>query len=263
MDRISKAVERARHAPQEGIEGARLSVKHAPKMNFEPASVSIDRLSLEDNRLISRDGTDSYSHAYKVLRTRVWQQMRANSWSNLAITSANPGEGKSLTAINLATSLSLMEIGKKVILIDMDMRRPSVHEYLGFWPEYGLSDYLQGNVSIDQLTLKPDLGKFLLIPGNVPIENSSEVLSSNRVKKLLHDLKLYFPSRLVIFDMPPLLPTDDVLVFSPQLDAVLLVIAEGQTSMADVTNSANLLKGTNLLGTVLNKSEDSNKKFGY
>lgn len=262
MERITKAVERARLDQQQPDRSSFASGSvRQPDQKFR--AVSVSREVLIENRIITGDSNDIHSHAYKVLRTRVWQQMRSNGWTSLAVTSANPGEGKTLTAINLAISLSRMEIGRTVLLVDLDMRKSRVHEYLGFWPEHGVNDYLQGGIPLEDIILDPGIGDLLILPGNMHIANSSEILSSPRMQRLLQEIKVRFPSRLVIFDVPPVLATDDVLVLAPSIDAILLVIEEGETKSDDIKRTAELLKDVNLLGSVLNKSEESTQVYGY
>ena len=188
--------------------------------------------------------------------------MRAHGWTTLAITSANPGEGKTLTAINLAISLSLMEIAHTVILADLDMRRPRMHNYFGLKPGYGIADYLVGGMPMDDVMLDPGIGRLRLIPGGGSLVNSSEVLSSSRMVRFHQELKARFPSRIIIMDLPPLLGTDDVLAIVPSVDAFLLVIEEGKSLVGDVAKSVDLLKDSRIIGTVLNKTKEPVRSYG-
>lgn len=263
MDRITKAVERVR---QEQLGGAHQE-SDSPNVFSEGAEIRKLRLSpqrLRERRVITGEGGDENSQAYKVLRTRVWHQMRASGWQSLGVTSANPGEGKSLTAINLAVNLAMMEIGRKIVLIDLDLRRPSLCGYFGIYPDLGISDYLVGGAPLQRVMVDIDIERLVLIPGTASLANSSEILSSPRMARLMQELRSLFPSRIIIVDLPPLLATDDVLVTAPHLNAFLLVIEEGKTRSKDVAKVVDLLKGANLVGTVLNKSQDpSEKYYGY
>lgn len=263
MDRISKAVIKARHEREVKIDGFQPSTRPSIDRDVPVRGIEISPEILRENRVISGEVNDAYSHAYKVLRTRVWGQMRSNGWKTLGITSANPGEGKTLTAINLAVSLAMMEVVQHVILVDLDMRHPSVHSYFGFWPENGVSDYLMGDTSLTEMFVNPGMGKVILLPSNVPIANSSELLSSSKVQRMIQEIKARFPSSLILFDLPPLLLTDDVLVFAPLVDAFLFVIEEGKSQTNEVSRAIDMLNDTNLLGTVLNKSEESAHGYGY
>lgn len=257
MDRISKAVERARKEREKrGKQPAEASVQDQNYSYTKTKKVNLSRELLKKNRILTGDGNDDMSHAFKVLRTRIWQQMKEHGWSSLAISSCNPGEGKTFTAINLAISLAMMKANHSVLLVDLDLRRPSVNKYLGLVTEYGMNDYLVDGIPLENIMINPGIGRFVVLPGRAPVENSSEVLSSVRIESLVQEFKTRYPSRIVIFDLPPVLSTDDVLVFAPYVDALLLVIEEGKTDSHDVSKAVSLLKKTELIGTVLNKSDE-------
>ena len=260
MDSITKAVERARQDKLTGARSSHDGVQADMRSGIRKVVVSMERM--RENRITTGSHDEGFAQAYKVLRTRVWQSMRANGWTTLAITSAKPGEGKTLTAINLAISLSLMEINHTVILADLDMRRPCMHKYFGLNPGYGIADYLVGGMPLDDVMLAPGIGKLMLIPGNGSLMNSSEILSSARMVRFHQELKARFPSRIIIVDLPPLLVTDDVLAITPSVDAFLLVIEEGKSLASDVEKSVELLKDARLIGTVLNKSRESIGNYG-
>jgi len=270
MDRITKAVERT-HQERLGegqaanvYQGMALGEGHRRREELKIQHINLSRKILQKHRIITGEQNNEYAEAYKILRTRIWHQMRTNAWHTLAVTSARPDEGKTLTAINLAIGLAMMEIGRTVILVDLDMRRPSIGRYFGLHPEHGVSDYLIGSVSLEQVMVAPDISdRLVLVPGDASLLNSSEILSSPRLPRLLQKLRNSFPSRLVIFDLPPLLATDDALVLAPHLDAFLLVVAEGGSNTEEITQAMHLMQDTPLMGTVLNKSDEMNAHYGY
>ncbi len=263
MDRITKAVERTRQGQESALHPEESRMGH-PDAGMEISRVEVSQELLRQNRIFLGEEASDYGQAYKVLRTRVWHQMRTNGWHNLAVTSANPGAGKTLTATNLAISLARMEIGRKVVLVDLDMRRPSVHRYLGFRPEYGISDFLLSGMPLHRILVDIGIDRFAVLPGCASFANSSEILSSGRMVQLLNELKRYFPSRVVIFDLPPILAADDVLVVAPHINAFLLVIEEGKSLAKDVSKAADLLKDSNIIGSVLNKTPEATQQYyGY
>jgi protein-tyrosine kinase len=264
MERITRAVELVQRDRRGESPSAHPVAGALPGQESKLRRIKVSREELREHHLLDGDGSNEYSQAYKVLRTRVWHQMRANGWQTLAITSANPGEGKTLTSINLAISLAMMDIGLSVVLVDLDMRKPSIHKYFNMHPDLGISDYLVGGVPLDRILIDPGVvERFVLLPGGRSLMNSSEILSSPRIKRLLQELRTRFPSRLVIFDLPPVLVTDDALVLAPQIDAFLLVIEEGKSHKNEVSKAVELLKGTHLIGTVLNKSEEASQRYSY
>jgi len=180
--------------------------------------------------------------------------MAENKWNSLAITSTGNGEGKTLTAINLSLSIA-MEVGYTVLLIDANLRCPAMHEFFGIKTSCGLSDYLTDNVPLSDTLIHPEnFDHFVMIPGGKPLKNSSEMLSSPRMNALVGELKERYPKRMIIFDLPPLLDTADALAFTPYVDATLLVVEDGKTKADDLKNAVDMLTGTNILGTVLNKA---------
>jgi len=269
MERITKAVEKARQnatygAPLDPIPGmARIG------SGRKAQAVVLDEELLKTNHIINGGSADEKVQSYKVLRTQVWHRLRDNGWSTMGITSVNPDAGKTLTSINLAISLASMDIGKTIVLVDLDLRRPKIHHYLGIRSKYSLLDYLHDDVALPDIMIDPGIGiesgvgKIIIIPCLQAIANSSEVLSSHRIKRLLVDLKKLFPSRLVLFDLPPVLAADDVLVVSNIVESMLIVVEEGKTRADELRKTVGLLKNTQLVGTVLNKSTVSSQPYGY
>lgn len=254
MDSITKALQQARQERQ-GVGVQRRALVPAEIAYTQTRTVSLYPGWLRQNRVITGDTRDDYAKAYKVLRTQVSQRMRSQGWRTLAVTSPGPREGKTVTAINLAISLAL-ESTHTVLLVDADLHQPSVHTYLGFDVEFGLRDYLQEAVPIEDILVHPEIRRLVVLPGGAPLTNSSEMLSSPMMLRLVQELKRRYPSRLVIFDLPPVLMTDDVLAFAPYLDASLLVIEEGKTQREEAARAAELLQAANqnLIGTVLNRA---------
>ena len=192
--------------------------------------------------------------AYKILRTQVTQRLRENGWNVVGVTSPGYGEGKTLTAVNLAVSLA-METTQTVLLVDSDLQDPTVHQVFGLKDCLGLADYLLDDQPVEDLLLHPGIGRFVLLPGGRTISNSTEILTAPKMVGLVEELKHRYPSRVVIFDLPPLLHTADVLAFSPYTDALLMVVEEGKTTGEELQRALSLVKNSRpVLGTVLNKA---------
>ncbi len=233
------------------------------KQVFKPArQVEVNQQILQQNRILTSVQDPGITSAYKMLRTRVLQRMRANNWNSLAVTSTAPGDGKTTTSINLAISLA-KNVNHNVFLVDLDLRRPSIHRYFGFKPKRGLGDYLLGKASPEDIVVDPGVERLNIIPNDHPFDNSSEQLSSPKMLKLVEYLTTSDPSRIIVFDTPPLLVTDDMLAFSPYIDAIMLVVSEGKTKREEIQRATHLLQDTNVLGTVLNRSSESASGYGY
>jgi capsular exopolysaccharide synthesis family protein len=201
--------------------------------------------------------------AYKVLRTRVWQRMQQNNWRTLGITSAGENDGKTLTAVNLGISLA-MKFDHTVLLVDADMRRPNIHNLFGFQPTIGLRDYLESDTSIEDILVHPSIDRLVILPGRGSGEGSSELLASPRMLELVEELKSRYPSRIVLFDLPPVLVGDDVVAFAPSLDTAMLVVQDNKTQTDELARAIDLLDSVEIIGTVLNKStEDNGQGYDY
>jgi protein-tyrosine kinase len=263
MERIKQAVARAREERLR-TSGAETS-SSAPSGSQTSGEILYTRSRstdapkglLREKRVVSAFENGEFSDAYKILSTQILHKLQDNSWNTLAVTSSNAGEGKTLTAINLAISLA-KEVTYTVLLVDADLRNPSVHRYFGLQPELGLSDYLLHDAALADLLIHPaGIPRFVILPGGKPLTNSTEMLSSPKMTRLVDELKTRYASRIVLFDVPPLLSSADTLAFSPYVDAALLVIEEGKTGAHDTRRASELLANTQLIGTVLNKARSA------
>jgi capsular exopolysaccharide synthesis family protein len=280
MERIKQALERARAEREAAADAGspllevdpvglrhrlrqtRLPMSEVKVTYTSTATTSVDAARLREQRIILTEEHDLVADAYKVLRTHVLQRMRANGWKTLALTSPGEGNGKTLTAINLAISLA-REVNQTILLVDLDLRRPSLGRYFVDGPTLGISDYLTEGADLADLLIHPGIERLVVLPGNHSFTQSSEMLSSPRMVQLVNELKARYTDRLTLFDMPPLLAGDDVIAFLPYVDAVLLVIEEGKTTKNELERSYPLLGDKNILGTVLNKSAEASSGIGY
>ncbi|HRB17096.1 MAG TPA: CpsD/CapB family tyrosine-protein kinase [Nitrospira sp.] len=209
---------------------------------------------LRERRVLAGFERGAFLDSYKILRTQVMHRLREHGWNVLGITSPGKQEGKTLTAVNLAISLA-MDTTQTVLLVDADLTNPSAHHAFGLEECGGLVDYLLDGIPVEHLLIHPGIGRFVLMPGGRAIQHSAEALTSPKMASLVEEFKHRYPSRIVLFDLPPLLQTADVLAFSPYTDALLLVVEDGKTSREDIERALQLVKGsTPVLGTVLNKA---------
>ncbi len=148
-------------------------------------------------------------------------------------------------------------------MVDLDLRRPSVHSYLGMEPRYDLSSFLDGSKELDEILVRPNESRLAVMTNQTTYRDSSEVLSSPELGALVQRLRNLGPKTITIFDLPPALAGDDVLAFSPLIDAILLVVAEGTCKREFLAETHELLKDTNILGAILNKSREKTPSGGY
>jgi protein-tyrosine kinase len=261
MYRIITALERARQGGSFGSTWLGHSIQDSndsevPGELIEAsAPVSPAQLKrLAENRVLNPNYPDGMIDAYRILRTQVLRCLRDKGHTMLAVTSPGIGEGKSLTAINLALSLAL-DPEHRVLLVDCNLRQPHLHNLLGVSFGPGLSDYLVHGMSLGRLINSSVGSRLAFLPAGRPIHNSAELLASQKMRKLLRQLKNEERGRFVIFDLPAVLPYADMLSFAPLAEAVLLVVQEGKTQADDIARAGEFLSSANLIGTVLNKSE--------
>ena len=216
-------------------------------------TITLDEAELKDRRIVAGFAHDSRSGPYRQLRGQILKKFRDNNWQTLAITSPNHGSGRTLTAVNLAISLSL-EASQTVLLVDLDMRHPGVAACLGINEvDVGIVEYVRGQSELKDILINPGYERLVILPGKPQGDFTSEILSSPEMQVVIQELVERYPSRLIIFDLPAVLDHDDSLVFAPRCDATVMVLEEGGSKKADVERAYQLLEGANVIGSVLNK----------
>jgi Mrp family chromosome partitioning ATPase len=274
MDRIQRALELARTprvAPagvddvdDEGCDLARPELlagygraQADPRDSAPGARLTLDRAALSRNRVVFGSDRGPAARAYRMLRAQVLQRVRASGARTIGVVSAAAGEGKTLTAINLALSLA-MEPNQSVSLVDLDLRHPGIAETLGIEPTYGLDSWLHDDSPVSAVAYELEgVERLRVVPTLAPVIASSEALAEARIGELLLRLRNRHPSELLIIDQAPALLSDDVLTLAPQLDGYLLVATEKRTLRGDVARVFELLGRERLIGTVFNGSADS------
>ena len=224
--------------------------------------VKLDQACLEKHRIVSHAKNNLYTNIFDSLRTQVLLKMEENNWRTVAVVSPTPASGKTFVAINLAISIA-HQPQKTAILVDLDLRRPKVATYLGLHAEKSMNDYLQGNAQVKDVMVSPSIPRLVVIPTMRPVAKSAEILSSNKVVNLIQDLRDRYDSRIVIFDAPPVLNSDDAMVLIPQVDCFLLVIANGMSSKSEIEETMYHLPQEKLLGVVLNKADVEARDYYY
>jgi protein-tyrosine kinase len=225
--------------------------------------VQVDPENLRRQHLIGGGGESeaAVAEGYKMLRTHILQQTAEEGRNTLMVTGPLQGEGKTLTAINLAIVLS-HELNHTVLLVDADLRAPSITHYLGLGDEPGIVDFLTAGVPVSELLIHPQgLGKLVILPAGRQVAHAVELLNSPAMRDLVQELKHFYTNRYVIFDLPPLLIYADALAFAPLVDGILVVVEAEKTSRENIQRCQEMLKKFNLLGLVLNKADaDVNRR---
>jgi protein-tyrosine kinase len=267
MDRIQRAldVSRSQRANTGSVDDGRLE-RSTLYREFGVAPVEfasrlpLDWNALSERRVIGSNDPRPAGHAYRMLRTQVLQRARASGSSTLGVVSAINGEGKTLTAINLALSLAA-EPNQTVILLDLDLRRPAIASTLGINPPVGLESWFGGEDPTRKVCYALEgVERLYVLPTLAPVAGSSETLAGLGTRRLLSELKDRDSGRLLVVDLPPVLLSDDALMLAPLMDAVVLVVHERRTKREDVGRVLELLRNTRVIGTVLNRSAESENR---
>lgn len=257
MLRIQKAVLKAKgeQESQAALQSADPGNSQSPLEKLRYTVTRVDEThpdKLADNRIIAAFNNNANSQTFRTLRTQVIQKMRENNWRSLAITSPSEGEGKSLIAANLAVAIA-MEVNQTVLLVDLDLKNPSLADLFGVIAQRGFRDFLRGDVELEEIMVNPGIDRLVLVPGKGTVNNSSEIISGPKMVSFFNESKTRYDSRFVIYDMPPILPSDDVLTAVGNIDCALLVIEDGKNPEKEIVRAVRQLKKTSVIGTVLNR----------
>jgi exopolysaccharide/PEP-CTERM locus tyrosine autokinase len=214
--------------------------------------------------LITVNEPDSFfAEQFKILRTNLLFPISGNPPKIIMVTSVMPNEGKSFVASNLAVSIA-QDINKHVLLVDCDLRKPTISNNFNIMPSLGLSDYLEGNVFLNRLLVKTDIEKLTILPSGKQTHKSSELLSSEKMQNLLKEITDRYEDRYIIIDSPPPQIASESMVVSRHVDGVLLVVAYRSKKVKDLKNIIKNMGSEKILGVVFNKLElNLSTKFGY
>jgi protein-tyrosine kinase len=268
---VMEALEKAKKLQQDR---SRSQAPAVPRPSLQPAApappvplhfprLSVDQSACEANRVLFAPDNDHHSvafDAYRILRTRLGHRIAAEHWNSLAITSTGPGDGKSVTALNL--SLAIANEGKRnVFLLDLDLRNPSLCSHLGVELAKGIGDYLAGSAKLEEIFFSIGVENLTLAGGRTSYKNSAELLGGERLRELIAGIDAMCPNALIIADLPPLINVADALVVAPRLSATLLVVAEGLTRREGLAHALEVLGGVTVAGVVLNHSREAVDKY--
>lgn len=208
--------------------------------------------TLDEHHILSHRTRSKEADIFRFLRTQVLQAMAKHNLKTVAVTSPRYGDGKTTTATNLAISIA-QDLKQTVLLVDLDLRKPSLASFLNLQGKRGLTNYLTGHATVPDCLVRMPFERLSVFPAGDRVDESSETLGSPQMAKLADELRKRYDDRMIIYDMPPLLEQDDPLVFLPHVDGVLLVAREGVTTVEEIKRSLDILESAKVLGVVLNE----------
>lgn len=193
---------------------------------------------------------------YKMLRTQVLQRLDKLAVNSLAVVGAATDTGKTLTAINLAIAIAA-DPERNALLVDLDLRRPSIHRRFGIEPTVGVDDCLRRSAPLPEAMVRiGGYERLVILPARERSLDSSELLSTRRTEEMIVEMRNRYRDRVLVFDLPPVLQADDALAFARHAQAALIVVGEGRTRRDDLLRTIELLRDMTVVGTVLNGSRE-------
>jgi len=223
---------------------------------FRTPAVPLDASVRDNERILPPGAGGPHGGAYKMLRTQVLKRMDQLGANTLGVMSAGGGEGKTLTAINLAIAVAA-DPARTALLVDFDLRNPSIHRRFHHQPAIGVETFLHQRGSVRDAMFKVEgYERLTILPARERMENSSELLASARTGEIIAEIRSRYANRIVIFDLPPALQADDALALSRHLQAGLLVVGEGRTRRDEMIRTLQLMQDLPFVGTVLNGSRE-------
>lgn len=212
---------------------------------------------LRNSRLVQPNTDAAALESFALLRTQLLQRLRPRGMNSIGVVSAASGDGKSTVALNLAVAIA-RDASTNALLVDLDLRNPSLGRMLGLDISCGVENVLAGTHNLEAALVRlENHERLLLLPALDSFLQSSELLAAPAARALASELKSRYADRVVLYDLPPLLGSDDSLAFLPNVDAVLLIVAEGRTRTEHLQRTLELLKDKPIVGTVLNHSRDA------
>lgn len=198
------------------------------------------------------------SEEYRNIKSMIVRLTQREQFNNtIIVTSALSGEGKSVNAANLAITLS-QEFDHSVLLVDADLRNPMIHKYLAIENKAGLSDCLLDGIDIGKALVKTDIGKLSVLTAGRSVTNPVELLSSNRMKKLIREMKERYSDRYILIDTPPLMMFAETRAISNEVDGIIFVIREGRVTLHNIEDALSILDKNKILGILYNSVSKEN-----
>lgn len=253
MSRIEEALEKASKLRVDTTPVSQTS--HSFPKRHVPPPITGDGLELKNQLLVTAiDPHTQAAEEYRKLKSVVVKLTKSASFLNmLMVTSSIGSEGKSVTAANLALSLA-QEFDHTVLLVDADIRKPTLHSYLGIENKVGLSDCLLDGVDVKDALIRTGAGKLSFLSAGRSVSNPVEMFTSQRFKDFFLEMKNRYHDRYIIIDTPPVLPFAETRSLSAIVDGIVLVAKEGLVTLHNIEEAMECLKGTTMLGIVYNEA---------
>jgi len=216
-----------------------------------------DEIKNDPQYLMGSEQNRMAAEQFGILKETLIRSTNGTDFKNtIMVTSSFGGEGKTVISINLAISLA-KELDHTVLLVDADLRKPSISEYLCMEQLPGLTECLSGEIALGEALTRTDISKLSILPSGRPAENPAELFSSKVMADLVAEIKHRYPDRYIIIDTPPVIPFAETRTMGHCVDNVIYVVKEGASSLQIVERGLKALKGASILGLVFNQATDA------
>jgi len=261
MSRIEEALEKAARKIADSAQSEPVTlVRHQPPP-LTTAGITVTNQLLVTVHAPHTPAAEEYSK----LKSVIVKLTKEGSFLNmLMVTSSVGGEGKSLTALNLALSLA-QEFDHTVLLVDADIRKPSLHRYLGIKNSVGLTDCILDGIDFKDALIRTGIGKLSFLPAGRSASNPAEVFTSQCMRDFFLEMKNRYHDRYIIIDTPPVLPFSETRSLSSIVDGIVLVAKEGLVTLHNIQETMECIKGAPMLGIVYNQAmtQFQNDQYHY
>lgn len=256
MSKIHKALEKAQREREGNLEKDLLVISRAEEERKEqpkepPGNGRMGEIFSDQKLVTFHEPGSLAAEQFRKLRTQLLRLRLAQPPRTILVTSANSGEGKTLVATNLAAGIA-HDFHAHALLVDCDLRNPSLGHWFALQNGSGLSDYLIGKKEIPEILLKTEVERLRVLPGGTIQDNPAELIGSAKMEALIQELRSRYNDRYIILDSPPLLATSETEVLSKFVDGIIIVVRSGVTPRETVKQAISSLGKEKILGLVLN-----------
>src|SRR6056297_3325774 len=275
MEKLQAALARAREQREGGAPQRRPQTELSARAKSRQAAES-DALSalwrsialvepsprrMQQSRIFASSASTEAA-SFDIFRTKLLLEMRRNNWTRIAVTSASAGSGKTTTACNLIAGLG-RQPDVRGMLLDFDLRRPSVSKFFGLTPQSSLSDFLEGKVTFEDQAMRLDANT--IVCGQLrSVRDPSRLVTRAATAELLADVQAEYAPDIMLFDLPPVLVSDEARAFLKLVDAAVIVAGAEQSTVSEVDECEREVAGyTKVAGIVLNKCRYMSDGYGY
>ena len=246
---LSDSPDPERYAPRDDSSRKRagwISPNYTSTRCIRPDSAKAKR-----NHCLTPDSPGEVRKQYDFIRSRIRQRIGDSAGTTIMVTSPPPGEGKTITAVNLAMTLA-RDYEHTVLLVDADLKGQRIHEVVGYESSVGLVNNLLDDRPLHELMVCPGVEKLTIISGGGSLPESSELLRSTRMGRLVAEMRDRYPDRYVLFDVPPVLTGTDAISLASSVDYIIVTVRAGASTLPELQTALDMLPQEKIIGVILN-----------